>query len=292
MKTRRHIFQSKPVSMKRLHQIPLLFLVIFFSAPLFGQDAGNRQTAKPEFKLGIYYNTNLNYYGRVDSLKSSGIFPLAELWFNKSFYINAAPIFVNNNVKSLDYAGAVATVGYRYTSDSKKFGSHIYFVKPFYKPNSQLVQSALKAQAAFTLTWYNKVLNFTGGADVKFSNRTDFGTTSGVDHIIKSQLDKKTVLVFDPSFYMNAGSQRFTESYYQNTGIPGINQLVTKSTDRFSILSYEASMPIVLGLGKLQLLAIPAYVFPQNLISVPGRPDLSERGENLFYATLGVKYNF
>lgn len=277
--------------MKRAHLIPILFPGFFFSSNVFSQDTP-KKTVTTEFKLGIYYNTNLNYYGRVDSLKSSGVFPLAELWFNKSFYINAAPIFVNNKMKSFDYAGSVATIGYRYMADSKKFGSHIYFVKPFYESNSQLVQSALKAQAVFTLTYYNSFLNLTGGADVKFSNRTDFGTSTGVDHIFKNQLDAKSVLVFDPSFYAYAGTQRFTETYYQHTGIPGIDQLVTKNTDRFVILSYEVSMPVVLGLGKLQLLAIPAYVFPQNLISVPGRPDLSERGENLFYATLGVKYNF
>ena len=109
---------------------------------------------KTEFKVGIYYNTNLNYYGRTDSLRSSGFFPLAELWFNKNFYINAAPIFVNNSVTSFDYAGTVATAGFRF-GDSK-FAGHIYFVKPFYESSSQLVQSALKAQAASSFTWFFK----------------------------------------------------------------------------------------------------------------------------------------
>ena len=280
--------------MKRKYYGPLAFLFLLIS--LYGQaqpdSVKQAAGAKPEFKLGVYYNTNLNYFGRTDSLRSSGVFPLAELWFNKTFYINAAPIFVNNKQKSFDYAGAVATIGYRFTTDDKKMGGNIYFVKPFYEDNSQLVQSALKAQAAFTLSWYNKVLNLTGGADVKFSNRTDFGATAGADHLFKKQLGDKSVLVLDPSFYVYAGTQRFTETYYQNTGIPGINQLVTKSTNRFTVLSYEISMPVVVGLGKLQLLAIPAYVFPQNLIVVQGRPDLSERGENLFYATLGIKMNF
>src|SRR6266478_8115244 len=94
------------------------------------QSDSSQQTDKPEFKLGVYYNTSLNYYGRTDSLKSSGFFPLAELWLNKNFYINAAPVFVNNSVKSFDYAGTVATAGFRFNSNNK-FAGNIYFVKPF-----------------------------------------------------------------------------------------------------------------------------------------------------------------
>ena len=202
----------------------VLLSALFLSAELYGQADSATPKSKAEFKLGIYYNTHLNYFGRTDSLRISGVFPLAELWIDKSFYINAAPIFVNNKTQSFEYAGAVTTVGYRATSENKKTGANIYFVKPFYTNNSKLVQSALKAQGAFTLTWMNKIVNITGGADVKFSNRTDFGTTTGLDHLIRLQLDNKTVLVLDPSVYMYAGTQRFTETYYQNTGIPGINQ--------------------------------------------------------------------
>jgi len=280
--------------MKRKYHEPVLaFMLLIASLVSYGQTDSTDQTReKPKFKLGVYYNTNLNYFGRTDSLRSSGIFPLAELWITKELYINAAPIFVNNKVKGFDYAGSVATIGYRFTAPANKLAGNIYFVKPFYKDNSQLVQSALKAQGAFTLTYLNKAINITGGADVKFSGNTDFGATGGLDHIFRFQLDPKTVLVLDPSFYVYAGTQRFTETYYQNTGIPGLNQLVTKNTRRFAVLSYEISMPVVLGLGKVQVLAIPAYVLPQNLIVVAGRPDLSERGENLFYATLGIKMNF
>lgn len=281
--------------MKQKCQKPLLALLLLLTS-FYSQaqrDSLPQSVAeKPKFKLGIYYNSNLNFFGRTDSLKSSGVFPLAELWFNNAFYLNAAPIFVNNRQKSFEYSGAVATMGYRFTSENKKVGGNFYVVKPFYKGNSQLVQSALKAQGAFTLTWMNKIINITGGADVKFSNKTDFGATAGADHLFRTQLGEKAVLVINPSVYLYAGTQRFTETYYQNTGIPGINQLVTKNTNRFTILSYELSMPVVLGLGKIQLLAIPAYVLPQNLIVVAGRPDLSERGENLFYATLGAKVNF
>ena len=253
------------------------------------------ETTKTEFKISANYNTGLNYFGRIDSLHSSGFFPLAELWFNDKFYINAAPVFVNNSVASFQYAGTIASAGYQFKSGDKVLGN-IYVVKPFYQESAELVQSALKAQAGMTISLLNKILNVTGGGDVKFSDKTDFGLTAGLDHIFRKQINDKSVLVIDPSVYVNAGTQQFTKSYLKKTSgfifFPGNEQVVTESAQKFNILSYEFSAPVILATGKFQLLFTPAYVIPQNLVVVEGRPDLSERGENLFYATFGAKMSF
>jgi hypothetical protein len=271
----------------------VLFLMLSVCG-LNGQ-ADTSGKAKTEFKISANYNTGLNYYGRIDSLHSSGFFPLAELWFNEKFYINAAPVFVNNSAASFQYAGTVASAGYQFNSDNKVLGN-IYVIKPFYQESAKLVQSALKAQAGMTMTLMNKVLNVTGGGDVKFSDKTDFGLTAGLDHIFRYQVNDKSVLVIDPSAYVNAGTQQFTKSYLKrNSGFiffPGNEELVTESAQKFDILSYEFSVPVIFATGKFQLLFTPAYVLPQNLIVVEGRPDLSERGENLFYATFGAKMSF
>ena len=73
---------------------------------------------------------------------------------------------------------------------------------------------------------------------------------------------------------------------------PGINQQVTDEVSKINILAYEFSMPVVLAKNKLQIILNPAYVIPQNLITVEGRPDLSERGKNMFYITAGAKITF
>src|SRR5438093_10326858 len=127
----------------------------------FAQADTATQNSKTQFKISVNYNSGLNYYGRTDSLKSSGIFPLAELWFTPSFYINAAPVFVHNSVQSLNYAGAVTTLGFLHTS--KKWLSNVYVLKPFYKESSQLVQSALKAQTGASLAFLNNFLNLNIG---------------------------------------------------------------------------------------------------------------------------------
>src|SRR5687767_12772774 len=126
-----------------MKQIQRLLTGLFFCCllqPAMAQS--DSTTAKPQFKLSLNYNTNLNYFGRTDSLKSSGVFPLAEVWLTPKFYINAAPIFVNNALQKMDYAGTVATIGYQYIDP--KWITSLYVTKPFYKESSELVQSALK----------------------------------------------------------------------------------------------------------------------------------------------------
>jgi hypothetical protein len=236
----------------------------------------------------------LNYYGRTDSLKSTGVFPLAELWLSKDVYINAAPVFVNNAIQAMDYSGTVTSIGYLHTTD--KWISNLYFLKPFYKQSSQLVQSALKAQAGMSFSKLNKVINFSFGSDVKLSDKIDFGATAGIDHLIKKQLGNQSVLVIDPSAYAYAGTQNFTNTYYKKKAgflfLPGNSEQVSESVTKFNILAYEFSVPVVYARGKWMALLTPSYILPQNLVTISGRPDLSEKGQEMFYATIGLKHTF
>ena len=279
------------------YKLLLIVLVSMVNAAEIMAQADSTTTPvrqKPAFKLGAYYNSELNYYGRTDSLHSAGFFPMAECWFNNKVYVTAAPVFVINKLQHFDYAGTVATLGIRIYKE-KKYSTNIYLVKPFYEQTSALVQSALKAQLAGTFTWLNKIINVTAGADGKLSDRVDYGATAGLDHIFKYKLAEKTVLVLDPSAYVNAGTQQFTKTSYKRNNflfLPGTQEQVTEQVNKFNILSYEFSMPVVLAKGKFQFIANPAYVLPQNLITVAGQPGLSEQGEDMFYITVGTKFNF
>jgi hypothetical protein len=268
-----------------------LFIILCASTVITNAQTDSATSTKVQFKVSGNYNSGLNYYGRTDSLRSSGYFPMAELWFGESFYINAAPIFVNNKAVSFDYAGSVATVGYQF--NGSKWLGNIYFLKPFYEANSGLVQSALKAQSGVSITKLNQVLNVTAGADAKFSDKVDFGAMGGIDHIFRVQNTDNSVFVADPSFYVYAGTQQFQETYYKRSNNPILPPTEeTKNINRFNILAYELSMPVIYAKNKIMLIATPAYVMPQNLIEVPNRPDLSERGKGMFYTTVAVKYTF
>lgn len=282
--------------MKKMRQRGIVLLIMTLTVVFsFAQERKNDEKKKTQFKISANYNTGLNYYGRTDSLQSSGFFPLAELWFNEKFYINAAPVFVNNVQESFQYAGTVTSAGYQFNAKNKWLGN-IYVIKPFYQESSDLVQSALKAQTGITLTWLNKAINITAGGDLKFSDKTDYGVTAGLDHIFRFQLDDKSVLVIDPLVYVNAGTQLFTKSYLKKANgflfFPGPEEVVTESLQKFNILSYEFSAPLIFAHSKFQLLFTPGYVIPKNLIVVEGRPDLSETGKEMFYATIGAKMIF
>lgn len=278
--------------MKRLHNIGIIFCLLLSQFASAQSDTTEKQTLK--FKIGINYNSGLNYYGRTDSLKSTGVFPLAEVWLSKDVYINAAPVFVNNAVQSMEYAGTVTSLGYLHTTD--KWITNLYVLKPFYKESSELVQSALKAQTGASFSRLTKVINFTFGGDMKFSDKIDFGATAGLDHLIRKEIKNGSVLVIDPSVYAYAGTQNFTNTYFKkrpgNILFPGTTEQINESVTKFNVLAYEFSVPVVYAKGKWMGLFTPSYILPQNLVTVAGRPDLSERGENMFYATLGLKYTF
>lgn len=277
----------KPTIMKKTSLF--LIAVLLFSAART-QDADSTQPNKVQVKLSVNYNSNLNYYGRTDSLQSSGIFPMAEIWFTPKWYINAAPIFVHNKISSLEYAGTVATLGYMHASD--KFISNLYVLKPFYTESSRLVQSALKAQSGASFTFLSKVVNLTLGGDAKWSNQLDYGAQAGLDHIIRIPA-ANSVWILNPSAYAYAGTQNFSRSYKQKKGLllPRESR-VTETYQKFNVLSYEFSLPLIYTKNKLQVLVTPTYVLPQNLITTPGRPDLSEKGENTLFTTATIKYTF
>ena len=273
-----------------MKKIIILGIVSAYFGNCLHAQSDSSENSTIHLRLSANFCSNLNYYGRIDSLTSTGFFPLAEVWFNENVYINAAPIFVNNKSTSFDYAGTVTTVGYQFFAGEKKWFVNLYLVKPFYKSDAQLVQSALKGQGAFTLSNLNKLIDITAGADVKFSDKIDLGLTAGADHIFRKQFANNSVFVINPSAYLFAGTQHFSKAN-EKTGflIPRVSENESKQVNQFAVLSYEFSMPLIFAKGKLQALFTPAYVIPQNLIFVVGRPDLSEKGTETFYATVGIK---
>lgn len=270
----------------------LIFTLFVMINPLKGQsDSAVAKADNVQFKLGTYYNSNLHYYGRTDSLRSSAVFPVAEIWVKGRFYINAAAVFVNNDVSSFEYAGSVITAGYFFRNN--KWAGNTFITKPVYKENVDLVQSALQWQAATSFSRLSKLLNLSLGADIKYSDKIDYGVTAAIDHLIRKEVSGNSALVINPTITMNMGTQHFTQTAYKQSGIlnlPGSQQAVTEEVNRFTVLSYEMTAPVIFAKEKFQLIVIPAYVIPQNLVIVPNRPDLSERGKPMFYVTAGVKF--
>ena len=262
-------------------------LLVFFSA-----DSQNiRDSAKNELTASVNYQSKLHYLGRTDSLKSSGLFPVIGLKSKTGLYLNSTFIFIQNAATPLNYTGTILEGGYHFPY-SKNFSGNIYYDHFLYQDKSVLVQSALKGQAGVNTIYNNKIVNVNVGGDVKFSNgQTDFGLTAGLDKLfLFRNIIDNAVLAVNPSAYIYSGTHNYFKNVKKNNGLPLLanNSSSIEQAKQFTILSYEVSAPVVLVKGKFNAYISPAYVLPQNLVTVSGRSDLSERGSDLFYFSAGV----
>lgn len=262
-------------------------LLVFFSA-----DSQNiRDSAKNELTASVNYQSKLHYLGRTDSLKSSGLFPVIGLKSKTGLYLNSTFIFIQNAATPLNYTGTILEGGYHFPY-SKNFSGNIYYDHFLYQDKSVLVQSALKGQAGVNTIYNNKIVNVNVGGDVKFSNgQTDFGLTAGLDKLfLFRNIIDNAVLAVNPSAYIYSGTHNYFKNVKKNNGLALLanNSSSIEQAKQFTILSYEVSAPVVLVKGKFNAYISPAYVMPQNLVTVSGRPDLSERGSDLFYFSAGV----
>jgi hypothetical protein len=258
-----------------------MYRYIFFLVLLTG--TARAQDSTTHFMVGITGNSGLNYYGRVDSLKSKAIVPFVGLSFANGLYVNANIVFIRNQLQS-QYAAALVEGGYNFRNKKDSWAGNISTTRYFYQNNADLVQSAVKQSVTASVTHLNKVLNITLGGDVKFSDQADPGLQAGVDHIIRWTGVFHGVIVLDPSAYVYAGTQHFTQTYLQQNKflfLPAGQEALSKDIKQFSVLSYELSLPVVYAYKQLFLILSPAYVLPKNT-PAPMR--------NLFYATATVKF--
>jgi hypothetical protein len=242
--------------------------------------------------IGAAYSTPLHYYGRTDSLKSSAFLPIVFIQLGKHFSITPSVIFIKNSATNFDYAASIINASYSF-GKKKGIAGSISADKFFYKNQSKLVRSAQLGQAGFTLAHLNRIVNINIGASAAFSKASpDFFANAGLDHQFKF-VKKKNVFLIKPAVVANAGTQNFTNSYYKNSGsilFPGSQQLVTETSKKFSLLSYEVKLDAIYAIKRFIVSITPGYVLPQNIITVPNNPSLSENAKNLFFCNAVVVY--
>lgn len=247
---------------------------------------------KITFTTGVGYNSNLNYYGRTDSIKSQAVYPFAGITLSNGLYLFTNIIFINNALTTT-YAATTLEAGYKFKNKKENWKGNIFASRFFYTADVNLVQSVVKEQAGINLANINKVLSVHGGADAKFSNQTDFGVYAGIDHAIRiDSVGKRGVLVITPSVYSYFGTQRFSKTWLQEKHllfIPVGSQAVTQNSSSFTVMSYELSCPVIYGYGKMNIILTPAYVMPQNVINSNGS---SQKRLHLFYTTAAIRFDF
>jgi hypothetical protein len=248
---------------------------------------------KTHLNIGVTYNSTMNYYGRTDSLKSHGIYPFVGVSLKDGLYANASFVFIGNALRR-EYAATVLEGGYNFTSRSGHWSGNLSATKYYYQQNTDLIQSVIKGIAAASLTNLNKIANVTAEVDARFSDQVDAGLQGGLDHTIrlKRLFSATDVLVIDPTATVYAGTQHFTQTFLEQQKIlfiPTGEAELTSNSQVFSVLAYEASLPIVYGYKGLNLVLDPAYVLPQHVLLANGQMAASGAVSNLFYITLTAK---
>jgi len=242
------------------------------------------QDSTAHLLIGVTGNSGLNYYGRVDSLRSSAISPFIGISLKNGLYINANFVFIHNQLQSR-YAATLVEGGYNFRNKKRSWAGNISTTKYFYQDNTDLIQSAVKQSVTASITCLNKIANITVGGDIKFSNQADPGLQAGLDHTIRiNKIFHSGVIVIDPSAYAYAGTQHFTQTYFQQKNFlifPAGEEALTKEGKQFSVLAYELSMPVIFAYGKLNLILSPAYVMPEHALT---------EAKDLFYVTATVKF--
>ena len=242
--------------------------------------------------IGLTYNSTMNYYGRTDSLKSSGIYPFIGISLKGGLYANATFIFIQNSQQRA-YAATVLEGGYNFDSKNGHWAGNLSATKYYYQENTDLVQSVIKGTAAASLTNLNKIINVTVEADVRFSAKVDEGLQGALDHTIRFRrlLSTADVLVIDPTGTVYTGTQHFTQTFLEQQKflfLPAGEEALSKSSQEFSVLAYEASLPIVYGYKGLNLILDPAYILPQHVLNAGG---VVTTVGGLFYFTVTAKIN-
>lgn len=289
--------------MKSRSLLPFCCLVLLLPIAAFCQTDSvvpaktSDTTRKPAtFTVGVDYYSNLHYYGRTDSLKSTAWVPNVFWQFGNGIFINSSLIFINSSGQALKYTAATLGGGYKWGKPGrvKGWGGSFYGAAFFYS-NKILIQSSQDGQIGATLNYANKIANLNFGSSLVFGDQSDFFMNVGTDHLFKKVWDKgkyKNIFAFIPTLTINAGTQRFNSSYYKVRLFPLTDTLVTESSKKFKVLSVELNIPFVYIHNKLAFTFTPGVVFPTNVINVAGRPDLSENAKTLAYANFGVSYSF
>ncbi len=237
---------------------------------------------------GVVYAPYLHYYGRTDNFRSSAILPTVNIEFDSiHIYASGTSVLLDNSSQPMQYAGTIAELGYRF-GKFEHFSGNIYGNKFFYN-TTQLPQSALEEQAGLNLSEHTKIINFTATGSAAFSQeRTDFFASAGVNKIFK-KVFTKSVLLVTLTYVLNMGSQNFSTVQYKNN--PGVPEAILQQNRDFKILDHEFSIPVIYARKHVFFILTPSYVRPENVVTIPGFPQLSEKGKNLFYINATVLYS-
>jgi hypothetical protein len=256
----------------------LLFLNVQF---IYAQTTKEK---KRYVSIGASYSSNMNFYGRTDSVSCSGFSPYVEVGFFKNASISLSPTFISDAFQTMAYSGLSASFDLQKSVGDWYLSGGVS--KSFYTNNSYLTQSVVNGQLYSYITYFNDLLNLSGGADVKISDRTDYVFNVGLDHSFVKNDENDGTWLIDPTLNASIGTHQFSRSFLDSKYFGIVNNELSK----MRLLSTELSVPILYLKGPVFMMLSPAYVVPMNLLKVGGV--IRETGKTQFFLSATLRYKF
>lgn len=255
--------------------------------------------ARPTFTLALVYANDANYYGQKAE-QSNPYFAIAGVFKTSSgFYLTGQAYRLLKDTAGIASAGSLGLgwdipVGKRWSLDLGY--SHTFFAK-----HSPLIQAANANNISATITHKNW-LNISVGGDYAFGKTNDAFVTGAISKdITLGSITEKDVVSIAPSFSIVGGTQHFYSTYVSEKkirdsivgtvltpifGSPSNGSATTtKETTTFSLLSYNARIPLSYSRAHYMLEA--AY----QLSVMSNKAQLNPGNSNSFF-TLSFYYQF
>lgn len=231
-----------------------------------------KSAEKSYFKAGLGYLSNSVYYGRKDSLATPYLTPSIGYYHKSGVYANVSLSYLASKESRIDLYTLEA--GYEFDI-TKKLSGTLYADKYFYNQSSTNIQSDIKGNGGFALSYDFGALQLNTGADVMFANKTDFSLNAGVsrDFTIGEEDNQWTIT---PTVTTYLSTLNFYEGYTNrragknaqaaNGGTITTNTVVTNRSTGLTLLDYELSVPVSYEAKKWGLSFTPTLALPTNPI--------------------------
>ena len=275
-----------------MKRICKLLIAIVLSTTLFCANAqtDSVKTSKSYFKAGISYSNNNVFVGRTDTIASPSLSARISYTLKSGVYFSGGiDYFTKNETNEID--GGNIEAGYDYIINDNLSGG-VSFTKLFYNANSTRVSASISSE--LNANWDYDIANIiTTGINVGYSiAKSGFKS----DIIINPTLShdfafenvfgkKKDLLIISLTAGMNAGTQNFYDGYLtklttknkRSSGFTAAQLVVYNKTlkdyktylEKFVVLDYELSVPLIYKIGPMLFSFTPTFVFPQNGLAAP-----------------------
>jgi len=253
------------------------------------------------------YQSNSVYMGRKDSTILPYFIPGLGYYHKSGFYVTASAAWLKNaDVSRID----LVTIGSGFRFSAGKYEGDFTASKYFYNSQSTSVTSAIQASMSYFSSYNLGWIRTTLSGQLNMGTNTDMEASLGLEHSFDFLDD---ALELTPTLSANAGTLNYYSNYYKTrrfnrkntkkavSGTVTITGTVVNPS-AFTIMDYEASLPVSYTAGKFTFSATPAFCIPVN----PARINLKyvystdttalrqhvEKIEDTFYWTLGASYRF